>query len=191
MGLANQMDASTRSFSMDYSEKVVKLCAEKDWDQADLWRAVHKKVSRTTVSNWFNGLSRPDMDTALGVARALGVPLDYLADDSIDGPPPSSSLPEDEANLLRVYRSLKRTNRINEDKAVDGLMMVASGPVPSSSDDPWAGPQRDETESYVRGLRDRQQPTMEPDRHAGTQEDPRKGGKKGGSETGKETGRKR
>jgi transcriptional regulator with XRE-family HTH domain len=91
---------------MNFHEKVVTLCAERDWEQADLWRAVKKKVSRTTVSNWFNGVSRPDMDTALLIARALDVPLDYLADDAQDEPPARSARPDWERTVIGLIEAL-------------------------------------------------------------------------------------
>jgi transcriptional regulator with XRE-family HTH domain len=41
------------------------------------------------MSNWFKGKHKPDLESAMKIARALGVPLDYLADDAQDEPPAS------------------------------------------------------------------------------------------------------
>lgn len=114
-----------RMVGMRFSEKLIKLCDAKGWLQSDLWRAVGR-VSRTTVSSWFNDNSRPDMDTALLVARALRVPLDYLADDSQDEPP--AGLPDDEIAVLNQYRSLKVTGLIDQDRAMAGLAVATRFP---------------------------------------------------------------
>ncbi len=89
---------------MTYDKKLITICDSRGWDQAALWRAVGR-VSKTTVSNWWNGASRPDMDTALVVARVLGVPLDYLADDNQDEIP--KPLSQDEELALDLYRSAR------------------------------------------------------------------------------------
>lgn len=71
---------------MTLAEKLEKLIAERGWKQADLARAID--MGRSTVGNWFNSPSKPDLDSALKLARVLAVPLDYLADDAQDDPPP-------------------------------------------------------------------------------------------------------
>lgn len=77
---------------MRYSEKLAMLCDAKGWGPTDLWRAIGKCVSRSTVHNWFNGLSRPQKpEHALKVARALSVSLDELADDEAEIAPVNSA----------------------------------------------------------------------------------------------------
>lgn len=134
---------------MKFHEKVVTLCAQKNWDQADLWRAVGKKVSRTTVSNWFNGVSRPDMDTSLSIARAFSVPLDFLADDDQDDLPPSSDLPEDEAAVLRFYRNLKSQGAIDEGTATTGMALYAKQ---RPGDSAWSGRIESELQEIAESL---------------------------------------
>lgn len=73
---------------MNFAEKVIKLREARGWKQSDLRKAIGD-ISPTTVSNWESG-SIPAMDIALKVARALGVPLDYLADDEQDRPVPTA-----------------------------------------------------------------------------------------------------
>lgn len=109
---------------MRYSEKLTKLCESRNWDQADLWRAIGKSVRRSTLSNWFNDQTRPDMATGLLVARALGVPLDYLADDAMEKPPemaPSVGLSADEEVILDMARTL------GIERAKERMLLVPQG----------------------------------------------------------------
>lgn len=120
----HQMDAMT------FSQKLSSLADERDWNQADFLRALKRSgvrnVSVSTVSNWFNGKSRPeDTSVSLAVSRLFGVPLEYLVDDEMNEPPPTGELPDDEDRILRFYRSLKRTGALNEDLAISGLASVA------------------------------------------------------------------
>jgi transcriptional regulator with XRE-family HTH domain len=88
---------------MTFAQKVVKLREAKGWKQSDLRRAIGD-VSPTTVSNWESG-AIPSMDVALKVARALGVSLDYLADDAQEHPPASgTTVPERQlASMIERY----------------------------------------------------------------------------------------
>lgn len=121
---------------MRFEEKIVRLSETKGWSQSDLWRAVGGDkpggVSRNTVSRWWNGDVKPFDKNALSLARALNVPLDYLADEEFDEPPLESSrqdcLPEDEAAVLGVYRSLKRKVHLDKDTAITGLAIAANLP---------------------------------------------------------------
>jgi transcriptional regulator with XRE-family HTH domain len=69
---------------MTFGEKVLTLRKQKGWSQRDLVKAIGE-AGPSTVSAWENG-STPAMDVALKVARALGVALDYLADDAQESP---------------------------------------------------------------------------------------------------------
>ena len=46
------------------------------------------QVSDSEISRILQGKSRPGLDNALRLARALGVSLDYLADDKLEVEPP-------------------------------------------------------------------------------------------------------
>jgi transcriptional regulator with XRE-family HTH domain len=104
---------------MDLAEKLRTLCAEHRLKPADLARALGG-VPKSTMSNWWNGVNKPDLETALKMARILNVPLDFLADDSLDDPPPPG-LSEDERYLLKTVRSL----RIELEYAIQGLHAAA------------------------------------------------------------------
>lgn len=61
-------------------------------------------VHQPRISEWFGGSGGPSLLTALRIARALGVPLEYLADDGQDAPDPALS--QEEANILEMVRTL-------------------------------------------------------------------------------------
>jgi transcriptional regulator with XRE-family HTH domain len=62
-------------------------------------------VAQTRVTEWETGKGIPTMDKALRVARALGVSLDYLADDALDEPPPATEeRSEADAMILALAR---------------------------------------------------------------------------------------
>lgn len=69
-------------FAMTYADKVDQLLNLKGWNQQDLVRSVGD-LSASTVTGWKKGAT-PRIDVALKVARALGVSLDYLADEAIE-----------------------------------------------------------------------------------------------------------
>lgn len=86
---------------MKFAEKLARLVA----NQSELSRMTG--VAQSSISAMSAGDRRPYMDQAFKIARALGVPLDYLADDTQDDPPaPPVPMPEDEQTLLEVYRYL-------------------------------------------------------------------------------------
>lgn len=116
--------------AMKLHEKLRRLCGQRGWGQSSLLEVV-PHVTKSSMSNWWSGKYRPDLESALLIARALAVPLDYLADDAQDDPPAIEELPEDEAAVLRVYRNLKRAGALNEASATHGLALAASSTAPS------------------------------------------------------------
>lgn len=50
-------------------------------------------VSKQTMSLWLKGERRPSIDEGLRMARYFKVPLDWLADDTADYPPPEFGRP--------------------------------------------------------------------------------------------------
>lgn len=121
---------------MDFAAKVKLLLERYRMSQADLAEAVG--THQPQVSKWLNGGVMPSMPLALRVARALKVPLDFLMDDELEELPRPVELPQDEANVLNVYRSLKRTGSLDEDEAITGLASAAhpsKGAWPSGPND--------------------------------------------------------
>ena len=93
-------------FAMTFGKKVTQIRLNKGWKQQDLARAI-ADVSPSTVSAWESKDAVPGLDLALKTARALGVSLDYLADESLDAEPePSDSkLTLEEQMVLNAMRA--------------------------------------------------------------------------------------
>lgn len=114
--------------AMKLSEKLKRICGERGWGQSNLLGFV-PDVTKSTMSNWYQGKYKPDLESALRLARGLNVPLDWLADDEADYPPPSDSVPSDERYLLQVIRDLN----LSRDEAVRRLAGIrADGKVEGS-----------------------------------------------------------
>ena len=66
------------------------------------------QVSDSEISRILQGKSRPGLDNALRLAQALGVSLDYLADDGLDSeaPEPADSLSAEERKALGIIQKL-------------------------------------------------------------------------------------
>ncbi len=65
-------------------------------------------VSDSEISRIMNGKSLPGLENAIALARAVGVSLDYLADDSLDADPnlPKESANELETTILRLVHEI-------------------------------------------------------------------------------------
>jgi len=72
-----------------FTEKLRRLTEGKN--KAEL--ALSVKLKPTVISDYVRRGYAPRVDIALKIARALNVPLDWLADDSQDWPPPPASIP--------------------------------------------------------------------------------------------------
>src|SRR5271154_3953108 len=61
-------------------------------------------VSDSEISRIMNGKSLPGLENAIALARAVGVSLDYLADDSLESDPgqPKESANETETQILKL-----------------------------------------------------------------------------------------
>jgi transcriptional regulator with XRE-family HTH domain len=114
--------------AMTFAQKLDKLCEGRRWTQADLVRAVNavseEEVSTNTVSRWFNGVGKPFNKWAVPLARALEVPLDYLADDAQNAPP-RPELDPDERSILVIFRGLHDNQGMTKKEARDRLMAMS------------------------------------------------------------------
>ena len=65
-------------------------------------------VSDSEISRIMNGKSLPGLENAISLARAVGVSLDYLADDNLEADPnlPKESADERESAILRLAREV-------------------------------------------------------------------------------------
>ena len=67
-------------------------------------------LGRTTISNYENNYSSPDLETLIQIANFFHVSTDYLLGiSSVKNAP--QNLPEDEAKVLKYYRRLNSENK--------------------------------------------------------------------------------
>jgi transcriptional regulator with XRE-family HTH domain len=99
---------------MRFAEKLYKQMLLKGLNQQKLARL--SQVSDSEVSRILGGKSQPGLENAFKLARAVGVSLDYLADDALDEDPIQrpDPLPPDEREIVEISRELghKFTGRV-------------------------------------------------------------------------------
>lgn len=94
---------------MKFEEKLRKEMLLKGFNQQRLARA--SGVSDSEVSRILAGKSQPGLENALKLARAVGVSLDYLADDRLDADPTqATSASPWEQGLLEVAAEIGPRN---------------------------------------------------------------------------------
>jgi transcriptional regulator with XRE-family HTH domain len=66
------------------------------------------QVSDSEISRILQGKSRPGLDNALRLSRALGVSLDYLADDRLEAEPPApaDALSSEERKIVGIIQKV-------------------------------------------------------------------------------------
>lgn len=85
-------------------EKIVALAQRKGVSQAAVERAAG--LSENRISKWKNNEGEPTFRQIVRIAEFLDCSVSYLADDSLDAPPPSATLDHDEETALDFYREL-------------------------------------------------------------------------------------
>lgn len=93
---------------MRFEEKLRKEMLLKGFNQQRLARA--SGVSDSEVSRILAGKSQPGLENALKLARAVGVSLDYLADDRVDADPAREPGSAWQQGLLEVAGELGLRN---------------------------------------------------------------------------------
>ena len=108
---------------MGYTDKIQKLCALRGLDQSSL--ATKVNLSKSSISRILSGSQEPKLRLAYDLAKALGVTLDYLVDDSPEIGPTDQlvMVSDDEMAILKIVR------RLGPDVAFDRLLNV-SAPAP-------------------------------------------------------------
>lgn len=91
---------------MRFSEKLYKQMLLLGMNQQRLARK--SQVSDSEVSRILAGKSQPGLENAFKLARAVGVSLDYLADDGLDEDPARArdATPVEEREVLELTRDL-------------------------------------------------------------------------------------
>ena len=105
---------------MGYSEKLQKLCVLRNLDQATLASKVG--LSKSSISRILSGVQEPKLRLAYDLARALGVTLDYLVEDSPEIGPTQHlvTITEEELMILKIAR------RLGSNVAIDRLLNVSA-----------------------------------------------------------------
>ena len=91
---------------MKFNEKLYKQMLLKNLNQQKL--AKISGVSDSEVSRILGGKSQPGLENAFRLAKAVGVSLDYLADDALDTDPaqPTGPSSTSERNVLQIAREI-------------------------------------------------------------------------------------
>ncbi len=101
------------------------------------------KVSDSEISRILAGKSRPGLENAFRLARAVGVSLDYLADDAIETDPLQikDPLSTDERELLALAHAIgpARAARCSISSASSATMSPCAA---CSTPSPWSSPKR-------------------------------------------------
>lgn len=67
---------SRKTFSKQVAARLSKAMAERDVSPSDLARSLD--ASRQQVHDWVHGIRTPSFETAVKIAKALDLSLDYL-----------------------------------------------------------------------------------------------------------------
>src|SRR4051794_14023011 len=87
---------------MGYAEKLQKLCALRSLDQSTLASTVG--LSKSSISRVLSGVQEPKLRLAYNLAKALGVTLDYLVEESPELGPNQHlvTVTEEEMMILKI-----------------------------------------------------------------------------------------
>lgn len=105
MSLFHKVREHDSLWSMRFIEKIDEWLNRSGWTQGALERQAALPENR--ISKW-RDVGEPTISQGLRIAKVLGIPLDYLADDTQDEPPPSTELSQDEQLALSFYQEMKR-----------------------------------------------------------------------------------
>src|SRR3954468_18289956 len=103
---------------MGYADKLQRLCVLRGMDQSGL--ASKGGLSKSSISRILSGVQEPKLRLAYDLAKALGVTLDYLVDDSPEVDPNAQlvMVTEDELTILKIVR------RLSSNVSIDRLLAV-------------------------------------------------------------------
>lgn len=89
---------------MDFNIRLENLIEEKNVSQKQL--AIDLHVSKSTINGYITGYREPDFEMLVRLATYLDSSTDYLLGLSNEKKPAPSKLDADEAELIRLYRTL-------------------------------------------------------------------------------------
>jgi transcriptional regulator with XRE-family HTH domain len=143
---------------MEFSKKLKILAGQHRYSQSMLARELD--VSQNLVSLWTRGASIPDLYEAAKMAKLFNVDVNYLADDSLDDPPPAELEP-DERELVSLYRALhlEKAEALRRLATDPGKPHVIYGPPPGYEHGTGRTVgARNETEDFARRIQERNAP---------------------------------
>ena len=107
---------------MGYTDKLQKHCLLQGLAHSEL--AAKVGLSKSSISRILSGTQEPKLGLAYQLAKALGVSLDYLVDDSPEAGPSDRlvMVTEEEMTILRIVR------RLGANVAIDRLLNVYPAP---------------------------------------------------------------
>src|SRR5262245_59469852 len=127
----------TYSAPMRFEEKLRKQMLLKGLNQQKLARL--SGVSDSEVSRILGGKSQPGLENAFKLARAVGVSLDYLADDALESDPSQpAALPPEEKEVMelvhevgprRARRLLETSSELGYEVAIRRLLGAEGKPI--------------------------------------------------------------
>lgn len=114
---------------MEWRQKIRNRRDELRLSQEDLAEMVG--VAQTRITKWEKGVGDPSPTHLLRLARALGLSLDYLADDTLDAPPePAGDLTEADRMILALAK--RRTYEVAILALADSPVIRAVPPPPGT-----------------------------------------------------------
>lgn len=116
--------ASDNSSDMDTKTKLKMLCDERGWSQAELLRQAGDPITASTYSAYLKS-SKTDLTfkTAYALAKALGVDLNWLADDA-ESMPPRRLVPEPLALAEGDKEVLRIALLLGQERAIRRLLGI-------------------------------------------------------------------
>lgn len=114
---------------MEFAEKLELAITKSGKSQSQIARETG--IDQSAISAMTRGKRRPYMDQALLLARSIGVPLEFLADDALDVPP-GLGLSEEERYILRMVRTIGAAEA--ERRLLAGVEVASRPPVETTTE---------------------------------------------------------
>jgi transcriptional regulator with XRE-family HTH domain len=137
----SRMKTRHKTFALKLRDKLLTRMARNGLNGQKLARISH--VSDSEISRILAGLSTPGLENAFKLAKAVGISLDYLADDALEVDPIQASDPlkAEEREILDLARGIGfgRASRILENIRIIGyetaMRRLLDARIPAEPDD--------------------------------------------------------
>jgi transcriptional regulator with XRE-family HTH domain len=118
IGRSEEVSANRKRKRDNVTEEFRRKLREAIGNQSDL--AERTGISQTTISDLINRDHNPSFAQTVKIARALGLSLEYLADDEMKNPPESRERTDREDDILKLAKKLGYEEAF--DLLTDGLI---------------------------------------------------------------------